>query len=338
MMTIHLPTSSLALSLQRCRQRTRRAGSNLTLAFSLLPPMKRQAMEVLYAVMRYTDDLADDPAYGDGDNRLRLLDAWYNAVLASLAPTIAGAGDTDGFARLAMQFPALSDGVAILPAVRWMVDAFNVPRESILFVIEGAMSDTRPQRFRTFDEAAAYCHLVATAVGYASLSIWGTHIDRTSTELMRAAKACGLAFQWTNIVRDQVEDARAGRLYLPTKEIAHCGLSEDELLAWLVSPAPSSRDGVVYEKWLRLMSRQLERCSHFFEQSASLTPMIHADARPLFVAMRSVYKTIFETMLHDPARILRGRVRPTFWGTLRILGYCASQAVYARIAGRRNKP
>ena len=45
-----------------CRRSSRRAGSSFHAGFMLLPREKRQAMEALYAFMRHTDDLVDDPS------------------------------------------------------------------------------------------------------------------------------------------------------------------------------------------------------------------------------------------------------------------------------------
>ena len=47
-----------------CERLTRQAGSNFPRAFALLPMAKRQGMHALYAFMRHSDDLADDPPPG----------------------------------------------------------------------------------------------------------------------------------------------------------------------------------------------------------------------------------------------------------------------------------
>ncbi|MGL4943962.1 MAG: phytoene/squalene synthase family protein [Thermoguttaceae bacterium] len=301
-----MQTANLQTSFALCRARTLAARSNLTVAFRLLPTEKRRAMEVLYACMRYTDDLADSPNTSIANNSQQL-DVWRNAVLAYLVLR-------ESNMIIMSRFPALADGVAILPAVRWMVDTFNIPPTTILQVIEGAKSDTHPQRFRTFDDVAAYCHLVATAVGHASLAIWGTREPLTSPQIVEAANACGLAFQWTNILRDQVEDAQCGRLYLPIDEIEQCGLTEAELLAWLEDPLRDA--GEVHAKWLQLMSHQFERCERFFSDAALLAPLIDADSRSLFRAMFGAYQTLFRIMQRSPERILAQRVRLSAWDKL----------------------
>ena len=52
---------SLAASYRHCRAVARRSSSNFWYAFFLLPREKRRAMYALYAFLRQTDDLGDNP-------------------------------------------------------------------------------------------------------------------------------------------------------------------------------------------------------------------------------------------------------------------------------------
>src|SRR5438874_10306235 len=65
-----------------CRDITRRASSSLPLAFRVLPPAKRRAMDTLYAFMRVTDDLADEP--GEPAAKRTALGRWRAALAAAL--------------------------------------------------------------------------------------------------------------------------------------------------------------------------------------------------------------------------------------------------------------
>src|SRR4051812_24655635 len=73
--------STLSRSFAACRAITTQAHSSFPLAFRLLSPPKRRAMDALYAFMRVTDDLADEP--GDPDDKRRTLAAWRAGLLAS---------------------------------------------------------------------------------------------------------------------------------------------------------------------------------------------------------------------------------------------------------------
>ena len=56
-----------------CAQLSRREAKNFYWSFRLLPPARRRAMCALYAFMRHTDDLADEP--GVVEAKLRSLAA-----------------------------------------------------------------------------------------------------------------------------------------------------------------------------------------------------------------------------------------------------------------------
>ena len=55
------PVTSLARSFSACRAITSRANSSFPIAFCLLPRTRQRAMDALYAFMRLSDDLADEP-------------------------------------------------------------------------------------------------------------------------------------------------------------------------------------------------------------------------------------------------------------------------------------
>src|SRR5690242_20307280 len=101
-----MPTDveELEASHRACRRMTRESGSNFSAAFCLLPAAKRQAMHALYAFMRYSDDLADDPAAGI--NPCEALRGWRAALTQAIE------GRTD------LQTAGVDPrGRAILPAV-----------------------------------------------------------------------------------------------------------------------------------------------------------------------------------------------------------------------------
>ena len=72
----------LARSYAACRRVTRAANSSFPLAFLVLPRPKRRAMDALYAFMRVTDDLADDP--GDTSVKRGQLREWRAALRAAV--------------------------------------------------------------------------------------------------------------------------------------------------------------------------------------------------------------------------------------------------------------
>src|SRR5437588_11923052 len=101
-------------SYDACSRITRAAKSSFPLAFRLLPPAKRRAMDALYAFMRVTDDLADEP--GDPAAKRGALNAWRRSLLAALGGT-----------HTHPVHPALHDTVR----------RYAIPPEYLLAVIDG---------------------------------------------------------------------------------------------------------------------------------------------------------------------------------------------------------
>jgi phytoene synthase len=188
----------MADSFAACRDITRRANSSFLLAFRLLSPPKRRAMDALYAFSRVTDDLADEP--GEPEVKRENLQQWR----AALGEALAG--------RFTHPIHA---------ALHDTVHRYEIPTRYLFDVIDGVEMDLEPVRFETFDELYPYCYRVASAVGLACVRIWGVRPGVSFAEADAPAEAAGIAFQLTNILRDLGEDAACGRVYLPRKELVY---------------------------------------------------------------------------------------------------------------------
>jgi phytoene synthase len=186
-----LTTSSHAY----CRRLTRRAASSFPLAFRVLPPAKRDAMTALYAFMRVTDDLADEP--GEVGTKRAALRAWRTRLDDALAGSYSH---------------------RLHAALHHAVRTFAVPPAHLHAVLDGVEADLEPAGFATFADLYPYCYRVASAVGLACVHVWGFRGDPTAP-----AEAAGVAFQLTNILRDLAEDRGRGRVYLPRDELDRFG-------------------------------------------------------------------------------------------------------------------
>jgi 15-cis-phytoene synthase len=278
----------LVASHEACRSVTRQAGSNFPAAFCLLPKSKRQAMLALYAFMRHSDDLADDPPPGCQPSNV--LQHWRAAFQAA----IAGNADIE---------PSDVDprGRAILPAVIQTVREFHIPAESLLAVLDGVEMDLEPRTYETFDELAVYCERVASAVGLACIHVWGFH----GPEALGPSRSAGLAFQLTNILRDLHEDARRGRVYLPQEDLRACGYSIEEL-----------RHGAINAAFQRLMNFEIERAEQFYREAAELPRWLHRDGHRIYGLMIDTYHALLESIRRRPADVFAHRIRVSRWKKL----------------------
>lgn len=290
-------------------------------------------MEVLYAYTRFTDDLADLPDFGaDGSTmtisnrrKRQKLNQWVSVLEAVLGkvgsenvPAI-NPNDKNAFQQIAKQFPECG-GIIFLPALKMIVEKYKIPREPLFHLIDGVESDIEPKPFAVFDDSADYCHQVATSVGFASLAVWGTTEPLFSEEVVKAAKACGVAFQWTNIVRDMLEDYQNGRIYIPLSELQRFGLTDKQFgslldgAAWAAQKKPPVGENAnVYAhknmidemerfeaKFLKLMSHQLNRCEVYYENSMPLFDVICRDSRRTFGLMWNYYYSLYRRIRQNP--------------------------------------
>ena len=157
----------IEVSYAHCRHVARRAASSFYMSFFLLPAAQRNAMCALYAFLRHTDDIADEPA--PLDDRRNAMQRWRAAL------DVAVTGHTND---------------PILPALVDTLRSHEIPLQYFHDAIEGAMMDLQIDRYATFAELDAYCYRAASVVGLSCLRIWGCR-DPQAEE---PARQCGLAF------------------------------------------------------------------------------------------------------------------------------------------------
>lgn len=273
-----LKSRELRASYRFCGRLSKREARNFYYAFLLLPPARRHSMCALYAFMRHTDDLADEP--GETDRKLQSLDAWkteLDDVLAGRSGTWPG-------------LPALADTVAV----------HAIPHTLLHNVVEGVSMDLAPRDFETFDQLSDYCYHVASVVGLCCIHIWGYRSESGKAE--RLAVACGIALQLTNIIRDVREDARNGRIYLPREDLARFSVSADELTA----ARPSDRVRA-------LLAFEAERAYSYYDQADGLIPLVDAVGRPVLKTIIGIYRGLLDEIARRDYDVMRERVSISGW-------------------------
>jgi phytoene synthase len=251
-----------------CRAVAKSRAKNFYYSFVLLPPEKKDAMCAMYAFMRYCDDLSDEP----GATR-SAMDRWRDALTEALA----------GRPDASPVWPAFLDAVA----------RYQIPHQYFYDMIEGVASDLEPRPIQTFDELYRYCYRVASVVGLTTIHIFG--FDSPEAPLL--AEKCGIAFQLTNILRDIREDAGLARTYLPQEDLARFGVSLDDL--------KSSRRSEAFDCFMEF---EIARARCYYDESAPLTAMIHADSRKAMRALIAIYQSLLDRIAESPADVLTRRV------------------------------
>ena len=256
-----------------CQAALRAAGSSFALPIRLLPQAKRRGTPALYAFCRRADDIVDDAA--DSATARHGLDAF------------------EAKARRALQGETVDDPV--LRAVADTVRRFAVPNSCITDILAGVRMDLVQSSYHSLAELDGYCRRVATAVGVAAVHIWG-FIDRRAIE---RSDDCGLAFQYTNILRDIPEDLGRGRMYLPQEDLDACGCTAEDL-----------RQGRIHAGFETLARRLVDRAEERFSRAATLDRMLTTDGRLAFRAMFGVYRSLLGAVRRAGPAIFTQRVRP----------------------------
>jgi phytoene synthase len=236
-----------------CRQMIRDGSKSFHAASKLLPADLRDPAYAVYAFCRIADDAVDDAeAHADATERLRVrLDGIY-----------------EGAPRDHPVDRTLADVVSLHKLPRPLFDA----------LIEGLEWDQAGRVYDTIEDLHAYSARVASAVGAIMTCLMGRRAPAT------LARACdlGVAMQLTNIARDVGEDARRGRVYLPTQWLRDEGLSRDGLIA----------DPVFTPALGRVVARLLADADELYAASRCGIAGLPLACRPSINAARRLYAAI----------------------------------------------
>ena len=289
----------LASSFEHCAEVARTQGRNFYYGMRLTPRGKRDAMYALYAWMRAVDDLADDlgdegPSASERELKLRRLEAFRHHTLHIVDPQ-------GGLPEQPLtDAPGSVDHARLWPAARQSFLGFGIGWGMLEPMIEGQLLDQRRTRYDTFEELYDYCYKVASVVGFACVQVWGYDASQGERVGLLAEKR-GVALQLTNVLRDVVEDAGRGRLYLPAEDVRAAGLEPESLLVAL-------REGRGLPGFDRLMRGLIARATDCYRASAGLESLLNPACRATSWAMMRIYRDLLARIEADPMRVLRSRV------------------------------
>jgi phytoene synthase len=272
------PPADVRESLRYCHRVTRSRARNFYYGLKLTPEPRRSALYAVYAYMRACDDLVDAeaPASSVADAS-RQVDAFREATHAAADPAA-----------------PLPDG-PIWPAVRHVIRTYRLDTARFDAMLDGQRMDLTTRRYADFSELYTYCYRVASVVGLVCLDVWGHDGDKGVPKL---AEYRGIAFQLTNVLRDLVEDAERGRVYLPQDELQRFDVSADDLRHRRCTPG-----------FERLLTFQIERARSYYQMSEPLERHIDPRCRATSWAMTQIYRRLLERIAMRPAAVLSRRVR-----------------------------
>lgn len=244
---------SRASDFEVCRDTLARGSKSFHFAWRLLPGRLRDPFASFYAFCRVTDDAVDQSA----DPRVAL-----DRCVKRADAIFAGAPEDEPVDR----------------AFAHTVAEHALPRAPIDALLDGYRWDAEKHAIGTRSELLGYAVRVASSVGVASTYLMGS---RERNTLARAADL-GAAMQLTNIARDVGEDARLGRVYLPSAWLDEEDL---DLRAWLAAPRHSPALG-------RVIRRVLDEADLLYARAEGGIAALPSDARPAILAASRIYREI----------------------------------------------
>ena len=259
-----------------------RGSQSFALAARLFDRRIREDCVMLYAWCRHCDDVIDgqragheqDPRYREGQHaRLEALRDETRRALSTEAP-------------VSPPFEAL----------RRVVRRHAIPPDHPQALLDGFAMDAEGRDYPSLPALLDYCYHVAGVVGVMMARIMGA---REETTLDRASDL-GLAFQLTNISRDVVEDARAGRVYLPADLLAAEGIAR-------VDPDDPAQRPALYRVALRL----LDEADLYYDSALHGIADLPPRAALAIAAARRIYRAIGERLREEGPRAWDRRISTT---------------------------
>jgi phytoene synthase len=262
-----------------CQQKAAASGSSFYYSFLFLPPDRRRAITALYAFCREVDDVVDE----------------------TLEPQIAAAKLAWWRAEVANLFSGKPQH-PVTKALQPHLETCAISADKMNDVIDGMEMDLTQSRYLDWPGLEKYCYRVAGAVGLLAAGIFGYRDART----LEYARALGIAFQLTNIIRDVGEDARKNRIYLPMADLKQFNVPAADILNAKQTP-----------EFQQLMAFEAARARRHYEQAMQALPSEDRRAQRPGLIMAAIYRTLLDEIERDGFRVLTQKTSLTplrkFW-------------------------
>lgn len=278
-------------------------------ASRLFDQATREDAWLLYAWCRRCDDEIDGQDHGHGAatltdaERKARLDRLFAQTLAALDGETVHDPDFQAFQRVALKH--------------------RLPQDLPLDLLEGFAMDVAGARYETLEDTLAYCWHVAGVVGVMMARVMGV----TDTEILRRAQDLGVAFQLTNIARDVVPDAQAGRVYLPESWLREAGVSADAVAD------PANRAAVH-----RVTTRLLAVAEPYYDSAKGGLRGLPFRSSMAVAAARGVYREIGREVRRKGPRAWDARVVVGRPAKLWLFGRGALIAIWTQVLDKGREP
>lgn len=258
--------------IQICKNMTRAYGTSYFISTYFFPKLLRERTWVLYAFLRYSDEIVDTEQKNSEETHLQIIE-WKNEWQKAYN------GSTD------------VNPVLRANAVLWK--ECNIPFEYSDIFLDAMLQDTNKSRYKDYSELESYMYGSATVVGYIMSYIIGF-----KDGALPYAKALGEAFQITNFIRDIQEDLNRGRIYIPQEDMDKYNIQEADFKNYKMSK--DMKNLILYE---------IKRADDLYTKAIDGINLLNKSGRRAVRISLYIYKEITEKIKKDPERIWNERVR-----------------------------
>lgn len=193
-----------------CEAMARARHHNFPVASLFVPTRLRRHLMAVYAFARTADDFADEPEF-EG-RRSAELDRWEE--------------------RLHRCYFGEPPDHPVFVALADTVQRFDLPITEFAALLRGFRTDLDIRRYPTFADLRNYTALAVEPVGHLVLYLAGYR----DPELHRFADDLSTALALAKLSQDLMADFDRGRIYVPTEDLRHFGVTEADLAARRASP------------------------------------------------------------------------------------------------------
>jgi 15-cis-phytoene synthase len=258
----------------------KRYSTSFFIVTRFLPPAKRAQVDMLYAAVRYPDEVVDSFPLSAA-TRLRRIERWRGEFERALAA---------GSIR-----EALLDGApTILAGWAQVTREAAIPAAYYHSFLDAMQADIKPRRYGSLDDLIEnYIYGSAIVVGYFLAHIYGATDPQRA---MLASRRLGIALQLTNFIRDIAEDRSRGRLYLPLDMLAVRGI------------APAAMKDAPAEVIADIARELASRAAADYAYAAANLSAFSADCRMAIDACIRVYGELNERVANGASLLQRQSV------------------------------
>lgn len=205
-----MPSQSLALAYDYCRNVTRAHYENFPVGSVLIPRALRPHVYAIYAFSRIADDFSDEPEFAE--NRLAYLEDWEKQL-----------------SEMAAHTPTHPVFLALCHTVKTQ----RLTPSLLSDLLQAFKLDLTKTHYENDDELLMYCRYSANPVGRLILELF----DYRDAQLFAYSDAICTALQLANHWQDLSIDCPKRRFYIPKHRLQIHGVEESDLLTQKETPA-----------------------------------------------------------------------------------------------------